>query len=209
MISATRTKNRTIWDTQKSDFISGLWTYRKDGGVGANIHFIYRIWPPYLFLLVKPAVHHWMVGTEGWSRGLPLELSGPATRIPRQAPVSVTCPALHRTRQRRKCGVTVRLQCGSSQQDNNCSTVAALKGINLHLCKICWITSNAENLSSRCSCFLTGSFMVWCYQPTLSHRHCVMKVAQFLLDLCHTLWTCCSFKSHSIAPPNLTFPHSC
>lgn len=161
MISAIRTKNRTIGNTQKSDFISGLWTYRKDSGL-LLISILYtwytkepnyQIWPPYLFLSVKPAVHHWMIGTERWSCGLPLELSGPATRIPRQAPVSVTSPALHRTSKRGKCGVIVRLQCGSSQLDNKCSTVAEWKGINLHLCKICSITSNVENLSSRVHAF--------------------------------------------------------
>lgn len=112
-------KHTKIWFYQWSlDLSQRQWAV-------ANIHFCtwytkepnYQIQPPYLFLSVKPAVHHWMVGTEWWSCGLPLELSGPATRIPRQAPVSVTSPALHRTSKRRKCGVMVRLQCGSSQLD--------------------------------------------------------------------------------------------
>lgn len=159
----------------------------------------YQTWPPYLFLSVEPAVHLWVIGTQRWSRGLPLELSGPATHVPGQAPVSVTSSALHRISKRRKCGVMVRLQCRWSQQHNYCSTAAASKGTNLHLFKICRITPNLEYPYSRCLRWLNGSLTVWWY------RLCVLKVVSLVLDLCHTAWTC---MSHSIPQPNITFPHS-
>lgn len=130
LLHQSSSQNSTIWDTQKSDvtcqtIVWQILTYAgfltKTAGCRWYPFYVSRtytwnrkepncqIWPPYLLLTVKPAIHHWMVGTERWSRGLPLELSGPATRIPRQAPVSVTSSALHRTGKRGKCGVTLRL----------------------------------------------------------------------------------------------------
>lgn len=49
---------------------------------------------PYLLLPVKPTVHHWVIGAQGGSRHLSLELGGPGTRIPRKTPVGVASPAL-------------------------------------------------------------------------------------------------------------------
>lgn len=49
---------------------------------------------PYLFLSVKPSVHHGMVGAKGRSSHLSLELSGPATCITGKTPIGMASSTL-------------------------------------------------------------------------------------------------------------------